>query len=1153
MKTILFTACTLLLAHSALPAAGFVNETPDLLTGAGDFDGDGDLDLAILHRTSGVISIGIRAANGTLTFRTPVATGVPDATGMAVGRLLSSTRDTLAITGPDANRVQIVNAADAALQFILSSYPAAGPRLIAALDIPGVGSGGLEDMMLIAGWPGTLPVESRRMANNGLGSFAASSTGFINAEVRGWNPVTLTRGGPVRLGFMEETLPNTLFRIAEPTAVSLTYPAFTQAPTGSFAYGQFDAPESDFFFFTQASLDVTVRRIQPSGTAFYGPLTFNFPFPIRQLITLPDAVRDRVLIIPSSGNPAVYDYDGATGFTLVEEITLLGDAPEEAATAIALGDGSFMILHGDSTFEPPTAFSVYQKDGAGYTGIQENINLPKLDEAPGINGNVFFFAGTPMRDDNPPLVGMWSVGDWSSNLTLGGAPQVSGELFQNATTGLGGLFNRAIVPLPAGATGALANQFMSDISVSNLHDAPAVLGNTSAGISFSPETATKHRKAVQVTISASDPAATILFRQSNSGAFDLYVGPFWIFTDTTVEAYAQLPGGARTPVARADYVFDTSVQPKDQDSDGDGVPDFVERGKGLDPTAGPDSDGDGFSDLDEILAGTDPTLIGEFPNTRPATAAQMTLNVTPLPLDGTTNLPAYAQENVSVEVHDVGGVLLGAADTAPGTAPTAGITVDPIEAQQRLLVLSTPAHFDIQTGDADKRRGRELIGLVPVPDAPVVNPVFNFDPNASLASEANRWREAYATALVAAQHAPVNVNLDVDDVLAFCLVEKRIGYIGTFRGIGGSVDPPSLTPFRDAEVPPFFGEPMSSALLLSFEQPAPGSPPEFSPALRLRELLADVNTRIENTGNVAGMTALKKIAREIYRVSSALHNASPQTYPPPFVTLRKFVHMGYLDPAYQAVVNVTTEELSDANSYGFNFAFDSASNRPVVSLTLRAPGFASGDGRTLVTSLDGVITYELLDARGKPYELPDAFLLPQGTQIVVTAYNDLNPTAGTPPLEVLAVSLTVVPIPSVNDTDGNLLADDWEQLFFGHLGNDPFASPDGSGYSLLQQSLYGTDPTSDDSLPAESIVTFQFADIVPGPSRDPATGEYTLYFQWPTAYLNAFEFVVYESPNLIQFNARSATITHQGGGLHRAVLSGTGEPNTFYRVGVRLR
>lgn len=1154
MKTSLFTTLALLLAQTALFAAGFVNETQHLLTSAGDFDGDGDQDIAVLHRASGVVSIGIRQANGAITFRVPVATGVPNATSMAVGHLLSSTRDTLAITGPDANRVQLVNASVDSLHAMVSSHPAAGPRLLAALDIPGIGSSGLEDMMLAAGWPGQLPIESRRMGNSGLGSFTASAPGFFNAELRGWNPITLTRGGPVRLGFMEEAQPNTLFRVAEPTAASLFLPATTQAPTGTFIYGQFDLAESDFFFYTPASLSVTARRIQPSGTAFYGPLTFNFPSPVLQLVRLDDAVRDRVLIISYDGTSAVYDYDGASGFTLVEEVDLLGET-EQASTAIALGGGSFMLLHGDSAHEAPTAFSVFQKDGAGYLGIQTNIPLPKLDEAPGINGNVFFFAGTPMRDDNPRLVGMWSVGDWSSSLTLGGSPQVSGELFQNATSGLGGLFNRPITPLPSGTLGALANQFMPDISVSNLHAAPAVLGSTSAGISFSPETATRHRQAVQVVITASDPAATLLFRTSSSEAFDLYPGPFWLFTDTTVEAYAQMPGGARTPVARAHYIFDTSVTPEKQDSDGDGVPDFVERGKGLDPTAGADTDEDGFSDLDEILAGISPTDANQHPDpdTRPATAAQITVNVTPLPLDGTTNLLAYAQQDVPVEVHDVGGILLGAADTAPGASPTASITIDPIAAQQRLLVISTPAHFDILTGDADKRRGRELIGLIPVPDAPVVEPVFVFNSSAPIGNEANRWRDAYAAALAAVQHDLVQVNLDVDDVLAFCLVEKRLGYIGSFRGLGGSVDPLSLTTFRESELPPSFGVPMSSEVLLSLERPIEGSPPEFSPAIRVRELLAEVNTLVANTGNVPGMTAMKKVAREIYRISSALHNASPETYPPAFTTLRKFVHMGFLDSAYQAVANVTTQELSDANTYGFSFAFNSAANRPVVSLTLRATGAASADGRTLVTSLSGVTTYELLDARGTPYELPEAFLLPQGSQIVVTAYNDLGPTLTPRPLEVLAVSLSVIPIPSVNDTDGNLLADDWEQLFFGHLGNDAFASPDGSGYSLLQQSLYGTDPTSDDSLPAEPIVTFEFADIVPGSSRDPVTGEYTLFFQWPTAYLEAFDFVIQESSTLSGFIARPATITHLGGGLHRALIPGTTETRVFYRAAVRLR
>ncbi len=1156
MKPFLLTAFTLLLAPSALRAAGFVHETDMLLTSAADVDGDSDEDVVIVHRPTGIVTIGIRQPDGTVLFRTPAPSGVPNATGLAVGRLLTGMSDTLAITGPDANRVQIVNAAAPALQPMVASHPAAGPRHIAALDIPAAGTAGLDDMVVVAGWQGLLPLESRRMVNNGSGSFTASTPAFFNAEIKGWNPITLTRGGTPKLGFIELASPIALFRVGEPAVAALYYLAGTQPPPGvtKFIYGQFDAAESDFIFYSPASLSVTTRRIDPAGTAFYEPLTFNFPAPIRELVRLPDAARDRVLVIPYLGIPAVYDYDGATGFTLVEETPPTGEAPEEAGAAIAFGDGSFILLHGDNAHQLPKAFSVYQRDGSGYIGIQGGIPLPKLDEAPGVNGNVFFFAGTPMREDNPPLVGMWSVGDWSSNLTLGGSPTVFGETFQGTATGLAGAFSRAITPLPAGTLGALPNQFMPDISVSNLSSTPAALGDASSGVAFSPDTATPHRTAVRVRITATDPGATLHFRQSSGGPFGVYAGPFWIFTDTQVEAYATLPGGRRTPVARAHYTFDPAVRPKDQDSDSDGVPDFVEVARGLDPDGGADTDGDGFSDLDEILANTSPSNAHEHPDpdTRPATAAQLQINVTPLPLDGSTNFPAYAQQNVTVECHDVGGVLLGAGKTTlPANKPAAQLVVDPVDAQQRLLVISTPAHFGIQTGDADKQRGRELVGLVPVPDAPVVNPAFHFDPSMSPAVQANAWRDAYAAALAAAQRTPVEMALNVDDVLAFVMMETRLGLLLSYRGIGGSVDPASFTSFRVGERSPHYSKPLTAKNLLEIERPAAGAAPEWATTVRVREFLAQVNTLVQNSSNHAGMTALKKTAREIYRISSGLHNASPSTYASPLDTLRKFFRFHQLDEAYQGKAALTPQEIDDARNFVTSFVFSSPS-RPVVRLTLKAPGHVPGEGRSLATSLNGSITYELLDARGNPYELPEAFVLPQGAQILVTAYDDLAPASGPRPLEVLAVSLTVVPEPGVNDADGNLLNDDWEMLFLGRTGNDAFSIPPGSSHSLLQQSLAGTDPADPANTPAEAPVVFDFADVIPAPERA-ANGDYTLYFQWPTAYLNVFSFMVYESPDLTTFSPRLATITHLGNGLHQAVITGASNPRAFYRVGVRLR
>jgi hypothetical protein len=49
------------------------------------------------------------------------------------------------------------------------------------------------------------------------------------------------------------------------------------------------------------------------------------------------------------------------------------------------------------------------------------------------------------------------------------------------------------------------------------------------------------------------------------------------------------------------------------------------------------------------------------------------------------------------------------------------------------------------------------------------------------------------------------------------------------------------------------------------------------------------------------------------------------------------------------------------------------------------------------------------------------------------------------------------------DADGNGINDDWEVQYFGHIGVNPNADPDGDGFSNLQEFLAGTDPTNSSS------------------------------------------------------------------------------------------
>jgi len=70
--------------------------------------------------------------------------------------------------------------------------------------------------------------------------------------------------------------------------------------------------------------------------------------------------------------------------------------------------------------------------------------------------------------------------------------------------------------------------------------------------------------------------------------------------------------------------------------------------------------------------------------------------------------------------------------------------------------------------------------------------------------------------------------------------------------------------------------------------------------------------------------------------------------------------------------------------------------------------------------------------------------------------------------ERIDLALGVLPA----DTDGDGLGDGWEQIFFGGLGAQPGADPDGDGLTNLREYRAGTNPTDPNSV-------FEFIDINP--------------------------------------------------------------------------
>src|SRR5215475_888345 len=90
---------------AASAARAFVYETASELQSDGDFDGDGRRDLIIFDRATGNYRIAYQTAPGSYSWVAARASGIPNATGLGLGKLNSLTFDSLAITAPDANRV----------------------------------------------------------------------------------------------------------------------------------------------------------------------------------------------------------------------------------------------------------------------------------------------------------------------------------------------------------------------------------------------------------------------------------------------------------------------------------------------------------------------------------------------------------------------------------------------------------------------------------------------------------------------------------------------------------------------------------------------------------------------------------------------------------------------------------------------------------------------------------------------------------------------------------------------------------------------------------------------------------------------------------------------------------------------------------------
>lgn len=152
-----------------------------------------------------------------------------------------------------------------------------------------------------------------------------------------------------------------------------------------------------------------------------------------------------------------------------------------------------------------------------------------------------------------------------------------------------------------------------------------------------------------------------------------------------------------------------------------------------------------------------------------------------------------------------------------------------------------------------------------------------------------------------------------------------------------------------------------------------------------------------------------------------------------------------------AVTTHTLSEVNTSHTVSANFTADLPNNNYIVAVSAGAGGSVSPSG-SVSSTYGGNVTVNIAPDAG--YTIGD--VLVDGASVgAVTSYTLSNITASH------TVSASFV-ADALVDSDNNQIPDIWERQYFGSVGVDPAADPDGDGHSNGEEYRAGTDPLFSD-------------------------------------------------------------------------------------------
>ncbi len=1127
MKHLVHTPLLALVLTTLLPAevaTRFASEwsLPLVHTGAGFAVIDGETGHTRIARVDG---------SGGVTWTPPIATGI-DAPSDVAGGLFDGSDELILLTSPDANRVVLLDAA-LTLPFprVLFELSGIGPSGLAAVGnadrelmvssvLNGITRGGFEMRGSISKSAflsaETLPSSIAADRLQPLGAPGSAGRIAIYTEASGANTrVGLTaRDGGAVVSSLKGTFSGQV-QLAS-NVESSNFP--TRSYTVAWRAG------SNLVNLLNASTPVTTASTITSTSV-------NLAHPVSAIIPVPAGgigdISEGIIAIRANGTSADVYFIDETGDSFKQVGDPIDAAPGQFLSAIIPhAMGGYTRLGSATLGGRSSSWENFQFDGKNWISTSQGVLDPLPDDDDATRATLLFFDGDPALAESARLLGQRELAAWTRRTTNDAVPDtVVAETFTSSADGLTSIGSEAVLA-PPGTGYVVASQVDPGVSIVPLAGARTTF---QPALEISPPSG-HYTHTLQVTARFNTNTHALRFRKDD-GPWLAFPAALPVAWDGEYEFMLEsLTAAARGGIVRRSYTFDKAAIAT-LDSDGDGVPDFVEELFGLDPFGGPDSDGDGFSDLDEILAGKDPNDAGSVAAERldlgrdgGLAIAALAASHTGQPAVNGTELAATTVTGATLAaaaVDDVDPVLPDGTSRAAILRSSTALPID------EAFVLSTPLYFTTTGGTP---QGREIIRLQPADPPVVFRPSFT-PVGDDLSHNAGLWLDA-ATALANTWAAiPARTDLAPADSAVAVLVEEMV-HAAWLSLPGANGTPVPLDQFT------LFAGRETDRLRVALDPAA---------VTALGDAGFSMRAALDLANSAAHLLAPVANGAHQRHVASAAGNPALVL---PLDAMRILLRTNTVPDGYSGAVS--SGDLTAArNAYAAVIGQAGQAYRPLASWTVEILETPPAPGVYRRTSDAALVA--LLDENGATFTLERGLGLAPGSRFVVTGFSDTPSVGGLPSLQVRAALFDFRPAASDRDTDANLLDDEWERFFFGATGQNPFSEPHGGGFPLLQYFLQGIDPRTGE-LPAGAPLVIDVANVAFKPAPG---GGYHLDFAFPEGYEDFFTFEVERSLTLGpgSFTTIPGTTTlNLGGGLLRATIpAGQAPPGkAFFRIAVAL-